>query len=264
MNKFLTYAGKQPVYLGDIDFMQNAAAYAQKNIARALMDSDSDSLNAILQGVRISFRAGGEMHYSSGVVVINGEILPVPAATITASALDLLYFHVDSVMSGARTFGDGESHLCFESRSVSISTVSTGGILVSSVPRLHDDPVVDDAVYSGSVYTGYITNGRLIRKSGLWLCDLAFDVPENASVIGSVSFENLSSSHYAAFTGSTFQDQLILLNSATANYNSMLVSCIMSKTSANNKVTLEFNYASSAFFAQIHGTGSYRKLLPIF
>ena len=36
MNKFLTFPGKQPVYLGDIDFMQSAVGSAFENLMKAI------------------------------------------------------------------------------------------------------------------------------------------------------------------------------------------------------------------------------------
>ena len=178
MNKFLTFAGTQPVYLGDIDFMQTAAANAVKQLARALMDSGSDSLNAILQGVELQWNSS-TLTITPGVVVLDGELLPFEGVTLQAPSS--LYFHIESTLSGERTFKDGESHQCHETRKAIINTTSTGGIIVGNVPRLHVPS--DDVEYDYTSSNGFITGGKLIKKNGFWYLELEVDVSEESSTL---------------------------------------------------------------------------------
>ena len=110
MNRFLTFTGVQPVFLGDVDFMQDAAANGFKQLARALMGSGDEAMNAILQGVKITSAAGNLYSWTAGVVVLNGELLPIAAGSVNAIDRDHLYFHVVSTLSGERTFEDQETH----------------------------------------------------------------------------------------------------------------------------------------------------------
>ena len=206
MNKFLTFAGTQPVYLGDIDFVQNAAGAAFTQLARALMNSVSDSMNAILQGVDITRISNSEVSYSAGVVVINGEILPVAGETISSGVSDELYFHVVSVLSGDRTFKDGNTHECYDTRSAVLNTVSSGGVALSSVERFQ---VNDDAVYTDGNGEGIAVSGKLIRKNGFWFAEFALSEIEGGSMDGSLSF-SVSDADRATLEGIKFPAQIIL------------------------------------------------------
>lgn len=264
MNKLLTYAGVMPVFLGDINFMQNAAADAFKQLARALMNSGSDSVNAILQGVEINTPGGQEVGWSAGIVVLNGEILPVAAGAATAQGESDLYFHVNSVLSGERTFKDGNSHDCYDTRTAVINTDSTDGIVFSSLERLHEEVVVDDHVYAGEM-VGRVTSGNLIRKSGLWLMDVDISLPNDYSAyggIGAVVFD-LSAAHFDQIESAQFIVNLILYNE-TDGYQAQLLKCTITKSSTlgSTDVTIAFEYANGEQTA--YGTGSIQMLLPLF
>lgn len=166
MNKFLTFAGIQPVYLGDIDFMQAAADNAVKQLGRSLMDADSDSFSAILQGVIIRKLSAEQVQYEDGIVVLNGEILPVTGNTISISSPSApIYFHIVSVLSGTRTFKDGVARDCYETRSVIINDVSEGGVAVDSVPRLYHRPKDVRYIYDAPL-------AALKRRNDFWFFEL--------------------------------------------------------------------------------------------
>ena len=190
MNKLLTYAGTQPVYLGDINFMQNAAADMFKSLAKALMNMPSDTMNAILQGVDISYPEVGTIAWTAGVVVLNGEILPVAAGTISGSDEDDLYFHVVSVLSGSRTFKNLDVHDCYDTRSAVLSLTSTDGIAYSSMKRLHN--YNEDQEYEAATLVGNLTAASLKAKNGLFLFKGTFDcntgLPASSSAIGTAMF----------------------------------------------------------------------------
>lgn len=161
MNKILTFPGTQPIYLGDVDFMQNAGGSLSTALARALANADSDTFSAILQGVEITALSSEQVQYGDGIVALNGEILPVTGDTISISSSAPLYFHIVSVLSGSRTFKDGVSRDCYETRSVIVNGVSEGGIAVASVPRLYHRP--DDVIYSFDS-----PSSAVYRKNGFW------------------------------------------------------------------------------------------------
>lgn len=170
MNKILTYAGIQPIYLGDLDFTQNAVSDALKNIAKALVNLSSDTPDAILQGVEITRPTSGTLAWSAGVVVLSGEILPIAAGTITSDNPSDLYFHVVSVLSGNRTFKDGVSRQCYDTRSATLTTESTDGVQLTSLVKLHE---IDYAEYSPiSLPTG-VSAAKLVYKKGFWGIDIS-------------------------------------------------------------------------------------------
>ena len=120
MDKFLTYTGKQPVYLGDIDFMQSAARGAFGNLMKAY--TGRDDANAILYGVDITY-ALNTISWTAGVVCIAGEILPVAAGILTTGST--YYFDIVSTASGQRTMGDGTTKACWEERAATIVSTAT-------------------------------------------------------------------------------------------------------------------------------------------
>ncbi len=175
MNKFLTFPGTQPIYLGDIDFMQNAGGSLSTALARALANADSDTFSAILQGVKITALSSEQVQYGDGIVALNGEILPVTGDTISISSSAPLYFHIVSVLSGSRTFKDGVSRDCYETRSVIVNGVSEGGIAVVSVPRLYHRPEDVDYIHESLAQT------KLYRRNGFWFVKLSPDYSGTSS-----------------------------------------------------------------------------------
>lgn len=208
MNKLLTFSGAQPIYLGDIDFLQDASAQMETCLARALMGDGSNTLNAILQGVEFSY-GSGLISWTAGVVVLNGEILPIAAGSISGAQGDLIYFHVSSVLSGNRIFKDGESHQCWDTRTATISKTAQGGIPVSSTPRYTRD---DYYKWNGDITSDYITNASLIRKNGLYFIDLQLTLPSTveAGSLGTVDFDGLSASDISAITNVPFYQLMFI------------------------------------------------------
>lgn len=248
MNKFLTFPGKQPVYLGDIDFMQNSVAAVFSEIARALVDSENDSLNAILQGVELGAPIAGRSSWTAGIVVIDGEILPVEAGSAATVANDSLYLHVVSILSGERTFKDGQDHECYETRSAEINTESEGGIQVTSLVRFGGN------AFLSSAFSGDLQGGTLYYKSGgLWFLELNIN-PSNAAnpLSGTVTFGPLADHFFGKLNTGSFNDWLI-------KSNPMIFACSISKQTGNY-VEISINGQAPGFT----GSARYAGLIPIF
>lgn len=103
MNKFLTFPGLQPVYLGDIDFLQESVRSAFLMLLKGLTGQEKP--NCILK------RATAEV---DGVICLDGEIMPYKA--YTGSMLGNYTYEVVSSFDGERSFKDGETHACYETR----------------------------------------------------------------------------------------------------------------------------------------------------
>lgn len=241
MNNFKTYAGTQPIYLGDIDFMQDAEKAMLTALARSLANSSSDTVKAILQGVELTQQSSDELRISAGIVVLNGEILLVPDQIISASASDTLYFHVESTMSGSRTFMDGVRRDCYEARRAIVNTTSSGGIRVSSVPRLYHRPNDFDCASQGS---DSIVSGKLYRRNGFWFLDLYFEfAPQTTTISGSITFTE-------GITVDIFNDIKVLtyipaiINVRYSNTYAMAMLAI-SMNAADRSVTITINNATA-------------------
>lgn len=268
MNKLLTYAGQQPIYLGDIDFLQDSAGSMLTCLARALMNQGSDSLNAILQGVILSQQTQTHISWTAGVVVINGEILPVPAGTVRGTlGTTSLYFHVEEEQTGTRTFKDGEEHACWATRTATITAESSGGVAVSGVTRLHVES--DDATYEGTSASANITSASLIKKDGLWYIDAHVSLESGSyTTIGSVSFNILNSAHGAELSQKHFYLPLILEQATrvgetvTVTVNILPVYVSFNEYSGVGvTMTLSFNATAPT---SAGGAGDLKTLLPLF
>ena len=223
MNKLLTFAGQQPIYLGDFDFMQDASKAMFTCIARALMNKASNTLNAILQGADILYGIdGNEIRWTAGVVVLDGELMPVVAGVGTGTVATPLYFHVIEQTSGARVFKDGVTHNCWATRYAIINTTAAGGTLVSSVQRLHGASESDDIEYMGTS-SGQVVAGKLVRKNGLWLLDVTFNIVDNTySNLGSLQFSGVKPEHIEELASKAFRPNIAIytsyLNSDTSEW----------------------------------------------
>ena len=188
MDKYLTFAGTQPVFLGDIDFMQDAVKQAVLLLIRSIANDSGATPNVILQGLGFSNPDAEHISWTDGVVALNGEILPIASATISGQPTDALYFHVVSTTSGSRTFKDGQTHDCFETRVATIDTDSEDGIAVASVPRL-GQRLIDVELTSTNINSDNITQGRLARKDAIWSMGIALMLSAgDNSIEGSVTF----------------------------------------------------------------------------
>ena len=271
MNKFLTFTGNQPVYLGDIDFMQNAASAAFKQLLRGILNSPSDDgMNAIIQGVEIAYDGNGTWSWTDGVVVLGGELLPIAAGSISAGTTGELYLHVYSTLSGPRTFKNGQSHDCYDTRTAIINTTSEDGVAVSTIARLQRsaDEVYDNNYYIIVSGTSRILDSspRLIRKSGLWFLDIAFSVESEEDpdiLVGEIQFMDLRPDHLSQISSTTFSIPVVLCSGSDPQVcGQQLLSCTVTKDDYDMMgVTFSFFLAGSQTAS---GQGRLQALLPIF
>ena len=132
MNKFLTFQGQQPLYLGDIDFASAAVRNAFAQLLSGLINSDS--ANAIIYGVNET-RSSGSTVFSAGVVCLDGEILPVEQTELSGDVTGNVYLRIKSVYGGTREFVGGDTHDCWETRTVEVTRDETDYPLYS-IPRI--------------------------------------------------------------------------------------------------------------------------------
>ena len=267
MNKLLTYAGTQPFYLGDIDFMQNAAAGMFKSLAKALMNMPSDTMNAILQGVDITYPEAGTIAWSDGVVVLNGEILPVAAGTITGGVDDTLYFHLVSVLSGGRTFKNLDVHDCYDTRSAVLSLTSTDGVAYSSMQRLHN--YNEEREYEGVNIVGNITAAVLKAKNGFFFFEGSFDcnngLPASLGAIGSVQFPIYPFTDATLSTKQYWTSLIYVLDSdSTAIVLPVRLQITLVHVGAESDVLTIQIFTPARAAAVAAGSGSFFFFLPIF
>lgn len=103
MNKYLTFTGLQPVYLGDIDFLQESVRESFALLLRGLTGQEKPDCMLI-----------EPTPDADGVICIEGEIMP--CKFYNGSVSQKLSYRVESQYAGDRTFKDGTNHLCHETR----------------------------------------------------------------------------------------------------------------------------------------------------
>lgn len=124
MNKFLTYEGQQPIYLGDIDFMNEAVRDTFAHLARVITGQDKPT--CILIGCNATLNGT-----SDGIVCIEGEILPASASELSTGHYEIL-----SIYGGERRFKDSQLRYCWENRFVNLIE-GPGAYNLDELPRLN-------------------------------------------------------------------------------------------------------------------------------
>lgn len=122
MNKYLTFPGLQPVYLGDIDFLQESVRSAFLMLLKGLTGQEKP--NCILQ------RATSE---ADGVICLDGEIMPYKA--YTGEIYGGYYYEVVTTYGGERVFKNGERHFCYETR-YALEKIRVGAMSVPTFDEL--------------------------------------------------------------------------------------------------------------------------------
>lgn len=218
------------------------------------MNLPSDSLNAILQGAVLSYSSGSTMAWTAGVVVINGEILPIAAGSTPYSSGDKFYFHVVSALSGSRTFKDGVSHDCYETRSVTITTVSTNGIDYNTVPRMHSD---EDTDYAPSTLFSSTSAAALYRRNGMYYFKMAFSHVDDSQPVSAGARFNITSSKAFENQQISFQ-QVICFSNGIISAGTVTISIAQT---GNNLYQVDVSFTS--IVAANPGSASVFFCLPI-
>ena len=140
MDRFLTFEGEQPIFLDDFNFMQDAVKDTIRNVVQTMMHSNEAT--CILSGCELAYNDNGTTSWTDGIVMLEGEILPIKAGTVNVNANndEPLYFNIieSYAPNGERTFKNGTRHNCYQLRTATISGDSNGGYYIFEIPRLED------------------------------------------------------------------------------------------------------------------------------
>lgn len=104
MNRLLTFPGLQPIYLGDIDFLQDSVKESFVQLLRGLTGEYEPSC--------VLVNATAE---KDGVICLNGEIMPLKALD-TSGGFGTIGYRIESTFSGRRKFKNAAEHDCHEIR----------------------------------------------------------------------------------------------------------------------------------------------------
>lgn len=131
MNKYLIYEGGQPVYLNDLDFLQNSFADTVKGLCSALKFGEK---NILMNDPVSTAESGGNTTYTialGGYVAIGDEVYPIQAGSLTVPTSQPVYFVVVSEKYQAETLSNNMEVQVYERRYVKLSgTYAEGDIYV--------------------------------------------------------------------------------------------------------------------------------------
>ena len=131
MDRLLTFEGRQPIWLDDIDFLQDSFAGEIARLVEGLVPADNIPDVVILKGCEKEL-VDSTVTFNSGIIYCKGEILRVTASSANLSP-DYVFNLVQEVdSSGDRILQDTEENVsCYIKRSAVISRlkVSSTNIL---------------------------------------------------------------------------------------------------------------------------------------
>lgn len=241
MDKFLTYDGEQPIWLDDFNFMDKAVRDTFRRLALSLTGNKD---NAILYGCDVTDSAAG-CSWTSGIVCIGGEILPVDAGKAESGAT--LYFSVQETFdpTGDRTFKNGAEHRCYSIRKALLSTQQSD-IPFAGVGRL--DSILRSRLSSETIYRvdegdpGIGSAGtRIIRSSsGAFYLSLAMGTPalgiSTDTLVSEAKILGLSPADATGIVGKTTFATLTFVSATRTAGNTYPV--IISLTESEDKVSV--------------------------
>lgn len=143
MNKFLTHEGLMPIWLGDINYMTKSGQEALALLAKALLGGVS---SAVLYGCEITSSSSQgifTIKWTDGIVMLDGEILPIKAGTerVTSGVTPYMVISQSYDPTGKRMLKNGTEVECYELREATIVRFVTGDTpkwSPTNLPRLDD------------------------------------------------------------------------------------------------------------------------------
>ena len=127
MNKFLTFQGQQPIYLGDFDFFDKSVRETLADLVQSLTGGESP---VILSGCEMTQSSGsyGRINYTwtAGVVVLDGEVLPIDAGNASGTAQRGFRFIIETSYddTGKRQMKAGNIVDCYQIRKAVITGIT--------------------------------------------------------------------------------------------------------------------------------------------
>ena len=152
-----------PIWLDDFNFIDKSVRDTFTRLVRSLTDGATGDV--ILSGCVFTSKSN-MVSWTSGVLALNGEILPIDAGSMSGVSIRNLYFTIaDSYDSGgSRTFKNGTPHNCWNIRKATVTT-TPGEHEVFNVKRL-EYYLKQDRIYSVAGFASSGNDLRLIKEKG--------------------------------------------------------------------------------------------------
>lgn len=231
MDKFLTHTGLQPVYLGDINFIDKTVRDAFAKTFKAMTRGED---SAILWGCeRTSSTSSGKirLQWTAGIVMLGGEIFSVDAGSTNGTAQSGFNFIIETSYdeSGRRQMKTGEEVDCYEIRKATI-------VGYTFLPEEHWP--LEDVKTLDNINANFITsicdkvlaehnssndwvkiNARLFKSGSSYYVSGVFKIikGEAGRELAAFSTDTLSSDDYSSLLGAAINPAITILPVSTYN-----------------------------------------------
>lgn len=192
MNRFLTHTGRQPIWLDDLNFIQDSFADEIKKLVQGLVGMTNDAV--ILTGCEVTQNEDGTYTVSEGVIYLKGEILRLPEGVY--AQIDTLRIREDVSYdsNGDRILQDSRDEVsCYRCNNAHLTVPKIMNGKPDTSPYFSGCIRLDDII-SSKVKTVVLGNKRaslktyidttpvqtklnllFYRKNDFYYCDLSFD-----------------------------------------------------------------------------------------
>ena len=219
MDKFLTHQGQQPIWLGDFDFFDKAVRDTFRQVLKIIALGHDTLVLYGCEGTMEATDVSEESYdlvfkWNDGVVLLDGEILPVKAGQISyTTTIDNPQIPVFSAVnsydaSGRRMMKDGSTVDCYQIRR---ATVVASGVSQdkyrADVPIKLDDILkeyIEEAVpkYYDKIFGFGISGGSLNPNTGV----VAYSLYESDFIEGDLIMKSTGSTVFDYETIETYNE----------------------------------------------------------
>lgn len=211
MDKLQIYEGDMPIWLDDFNWIDKGI----RDTFTRLAMSFTGTRNAILSGFEVSTQ-GSQTTWTEGVLLIDGEILPVDSGSLSLSP-ESLYINISQTYNtaGDRTFRDGQQHSCYAVRKAVLSVISSSpSVKLSEIRRLEGVMIKEKAFLlkpsAGVSIAGFVNKCRILAsKSGGFYIQGTFSLQQGLDATVKSLFTD------ATVEGLDVQDAASLLDNVT-------------------------------------------------
>lgn len=263
MNRFLTHTGRQPIWLDDLNFIQDSFADEIKKLVQGLVGMDEEAV--ILTGCNMTL-SNGVTSVSEGIIYLRGELLRVlPASVKIVFGADLI-FESSQIMddAGDRILLDSGTQVsCYSLHNANIVAKrilpDSDAIKVLTCPRLDDllkarygEVILAEGVYehNNNDYERSSVQYTLYRHSDSYYLNFAYSgtpVPVNFSFVVDKYNENDLKALGYVNTGDTtapyWQRCETTYGTTTIRYNKEQMDCNQDVTPVSVMVKTRYEYA---------------------
>lgn len=246
MNRYLIHEGGQPIYLDDLDFMQNAFAETVKGIV-------STYGNVILSGCEVrTSNVEGEAYinyyWEKGYIALNGEVFLVEKDSLSADEGATLYWKVVRTEGQKEVFENSSEHNVYQYAKVVLTNsveANDAYVLKSDVKTIEELTSKVRMTDDFSIYTK-----DNFKKTEIHLNGAGTSLYEVGDVVELILTMGLESGSMGGYTAGTESFKFVIKGSGT---HAASIAMVWRKVNAGESdevafIHVNFNPANGIFY----------------